>query len=135
MTGRDVIVRRDVEVPMSDGVLLRADLWLPASGGPVPVLLQRLPYDKSSSFMAQHIIGLEILRAVDAGFAVVVQDTRGRFASDGDFEPFRHETADGRDTVAWVRDQDFCDGNVFMYGASYIGATQLLASWASCCSG
>lgn len=126
---RDVFqLRRDVEVPMSDGVVLRADLWLPADGDPCPVLLQRLPYDKSSSFMAQHIVGLEIPRALDSGFAVVVQDTRGRFASDGDFSPFVREAADGRDTIAWLRDQDFCSGDVFMYGASYIGATQLLAA-------
>src|SRR5262249_53751408 len=86
------------------------------------------PYDKSSSFMAQHIVGLEIVRALDAGFAVVVQDTRGRFASEGEFDPFVHEAADGRDTIAWVREQDFCGGDVFMYGASYFAATQMLAA-------
>ncbi|GAA2214231.1 CocE/NonD family hydrolase [Nonomuraea monospora] len=131
MSAATYTVRRDADVPMSDGVLLRADIWLPDRDGPVPVLLERMPYDKSSSFMAQHIVGLEIVRALDAGFAVVVQDTRGRYASEGDFDPFTHEAADGADTIAWLLEQDFCDGQVFMYGASYIGATQLLAASAA----
>ncbi|MBD2898402.1 Cocaine esterase [Actinomadura sp. RB99] len=82
-----------------------------------------MPYDRSSSFMAQHIIGLEIVCALDAGFAVVVQDTRGRYTSEGAFTPFAHEADDGRDTIAWLLEQDFCDGSVFTYGASYVGAT------------
>jgi predicted acyl esterase len=57
-------------------VRLRADVWLPDTRAAVPVFLQRMPYDKSSSYMSQHIVGLEIPRARDAGFAVVVQDTR-----------------------------------------------------------
>ena len=127
-TTRTYAPRRDVAIPMTDGVRLRADVWLPDIRDAVPVLLQRMPYDKSSSSMSQHIVGLEIPRALDAGFAVVVQDTRGRYASDGDFDAFVHEAADGRDTIAWLLEQDFCDGDVFMYGASYIGATQLLAA-------
>ncbi|GAA0234229.1 CocE/NonD family hydrolase [Actinomadura nitritigenes] len=128
MNERAYTLRRDVDVPMRDGVNLCTDIWLPEGDGPFPVLLQRMPYDKSSSFMAQHIIGLEIVRALDAGFAVVVQDTRGRYASEGVFIPFAYEADDGRDTIAWLLEQDFCDGGVFMYGASYIGATQLLAA-------
>ncbi|MGA5757745.1 CocE/NonD family hydrolase [Nonomuraea bangladeshensis] len=126
-----VRVERGVAVPMRDGTVLRADVWHPAEGGPWPTLLQRLPYDKSSSFMAQHIVGLEPLQAVEAGFAVVVQDTRGRYSSGGGFNPYLDETEDGLDTIAWVRTQPFCDGQVGMYGASYIGATQLLAARAA----
>ncbi|GAA5049898.1 hypothetical protein HNP84_004181 [Thermocatellispora tengchongensis] len=129
--GASVRVERGVEVPMRDGTVLRADVWRPAEGGPWPALLQRLPYDKSSSFMAQHIVGLEPLPAVERGFAVVIQDTRGRYSSDGVFNPYFDETEDGLDTIAWVRAQPFCDGRVGMYGASYIGATQLLAARAA----
>lgn len=121
-------IRRDVQVAMSDGVTLRADVYVPTTPDPVPTLLQRLPYDKSASLMAQHIVGLEVVRALDAGFAVVIQDTRGRYSSDGEFDAFVHEARDGADTIAWVRDQAFSDGQVFMYGASYIGATQLLVA-------
>lgn len=124
-------VERGVPVPMRDGTVLRADVWRPATGGPWPVLLQRLPYDKSSSFMAQHIVGLEPLEAVAAGFAVVIQDTRGRYSSEGVFDPYVNETEDGLDTLAWIRRQPFCDGHIGMYGASYIGATQLLAARAA----
>lgn len=121
-------LERGVAISMRDGVVLRADVLTPGGAGPWPTLLQRLPYDRSSSFQAQHIAGLEAVRAVDAGFAVVIQDTRGRFASGGGFTPFVHEAADGEDTIAWLREQPFCDGTVGMYGASYVGATQLLAA-------
>lgn len=121
-------LHRAVPVPMRDGTTLRADVWLPDSSGRWPVLLERTPYDRSSSFMSQHVVGLEALRALDAGFAVVIQDTRGRFGSEGTFDPFTHEADDGEDTVAWVRRQGFSDGRVAMFGASYIGATQMLAA-------
>lgn len=119
---------RGVAIPMRDGVALSADVWTPEGEGPWPTLLQRLPYDRSNSFQAQHIAALEVVRAVDAGFAVVLQDTRGRYASGGSFAPFVHEAPDGEDTIAWLREQPFCDGTVGMYGASYNGATQLLAA-------
>lgn len=126
--GREFRLRRGVPVPMRDGTVLRADVWLPDSGAPWPTLLQRLPYDKGSSFMTQHIVGLEAHRAAERGFAVVIQDTRGRFTSEGDFAPFVHEADDGVDTIQWIRRQEFSDGDVAMYGASYIGATQMLAA-------
>ncbi len=122
---------RNVAVEMADGTVLATDVWLPDETPPPggrPALLQRLPYDKSSSFMAQHVIGMEIPLALDAGFAVVVQDTRGRYCSGGRFDPFVHEARDGADTIAWIRAQPWSDGRVAMYGASYIGATQLLAA-------
>jgi putative CocE/NonD family hydrolase len=121
-------VERNVAVPMRDGTVLRADVWRPVGEGRHPTLLQRLPYDKSSSFITVHQAGLEPLRAVGAGFAVVVQDVRGSYESDGGFEPFAHEAEDGADTIAWIAEQPFSDGQVCMYGASYVGATQLLAA-------
>lgn len=119
-------LRRHVKVPMSDGTELAADVYLPEGDGPFPALLQRTPYDRTDPFGTQYIVGLTIARALDAGFAVVVQDTRGRYASGGDFDPFVHEPQDGADTVAWIRCQPFSDGRVATYGASYVGATQML---------
>ncbi|QNN53931.1 CocE/NonD family hydrolase [Nocardioides mesophilus] len=126
MAATELTLRRNAEMRLPSGEILRADIWIPAGEGPFPTLLQRLPYDKSSSFMTQSAVGMEIVRALDLGFAVVVQDTRGRFTSEGDFEPFAHEAADGAAAVSWVRDQDFSNGQVCTYGASYIGATQML---------
>ena len=83
---------------MRDGITSATDLYIPEGDGPFPVLLDRTPYDKSS-FQSQHVAGLEFVRALDAGFAVVVQDTRGRWASDGEFTPFVAEPSDGLDTV------------------------------------
>ena len=68
------------------------------------------------------------MAALRRGYAVVVQDTRGRFASEGRFDPFADEGRDGADTVAWLRGQRFCDSRVAMFGASYVGATQVLAA-------
>jgi putative CocE/NonD family hydrolase len=121
-------VERNVPVPMRDGTVLRADVWRPAGEGRHPTLLQRLPYNKADAFITGHLFGLEPLRAVGAGFAVVLQDTRGRYASEGTFEPFARESDDGADTIAWIADQPFSDGDVCMYGSSYVGATQLLAA-------
>ena len=117
-----------VEVPMRDGTILRADIWLPALSGAWPVLLQRTPYRKEDAFGTQHISGLEFRDALRRGYAIVVQDTRGRYGSDGLFVPFSHEAEDGVDTVAWLCDQDFCNGQVTMFGGSYVGATQVLAA-------
>lgn len=121
-----VAIERDVPVPLPDGTTLRADVWRPADGRPAPVLLQRTPYDKAFALVVQ--TGLDPARAVAAGYAVVVQDVRGRYASEGTFEPLVHEAADGAATVAWAAAQPFCDGRVAMYGGSYVGATQLLAA-------
>lgn len=122
----DHIIRRQVPVGMRDGVQLATDVWLPAEGGPFPTLLQRTPYGRGFASGTQTNAGMENLRALEAGFAVVIQDTRGRFDSEGDFEPFAHEADDGVDALAWIRDQPFSDGRVATYGASYVGVTQLL---------
>jgi putative CocE/NonD family hydrolase len=123
-----VVVERDVEVPMRDGTVLRADVWRSARGEPAPVLLQRSPYGKNLGEISIVHAGLDPLQAVEAGYAVVFQDTRGRCASDGEFTPFAHEADDGADTLAWLAEQPFSNGRTGMYGGSYFGATQLLAA-------
>jgi uncharacterized protein len=122
---------RDVPVPMRDGTVLRADVWIPDRAERVPVLLERMPYDKSISAITTVEAGLDPLRALDAGYAVVVQDTRGRFTSDGIFDPYVNEVRDGVDTIQWCADLPFSNGRVGMFGASYFGATQLLAATAA----
>ena len=118
-----LIIDRDVPVEMRDGTVLGADVYRPESDAPWPVLLQRTPYDKNSPSML-----LNPIRAASAGYAVVIQDVRGRFASDGDFYTFRHEPDDGYDTIAWAAAQPWSTGKVGMFGLSYVGATQWLAA-------
>lgn len=120
-----VTVDFDVAAPMRDGTLLRANVYRPAGEGRWPVLLTRLPYGKD------YALGSSILDPVQAarrGYAVIVQDTRGRFRSEGDFYPYRAEAEDGFDSVAWAAGLPFSDGRVGMYGASYFGQTQWLAA-------
>jgi hypothetical protein len=123
-----VIVERDVWIPMRDGIRLQADVWRPATSGRFPALLQRTPYNRADSFAVVVNAGIEPLRAVAADYVVVIQDTRGRFASEGTFTPFFDEGDDGVDTVEWLAAQPYCNGSVGMYGASYYAATQLLAA-------
>jgi uncharacterized protein len=119
-------VDRDVAVELRDGTVTYADVYRPAEDGKYPVILQRTPYDKSLIPLA--LPQIDMLRAVGRGFAVVIQDTRGRHTSEGDFKPFHQEMNDGYDSVEWCGTQSWSDGNVGMIGASYIGAVQWLAA-------
>ena len=114
----------DVAVTMRDGVVLRADVWRPQGAGPFPVLVYRTPYGKSAAQSDYTTFG----KAVARGYAVVMQDVRGRFASDGDFEPYRHEGRDGYDTIEWAARQQWSNGSVGTFGLSYPGAVQWLAA-------
>jgi hypothetical protein len=125
VTDLRVIVERDVEARMRDGVVLRADVYRPASGGPHPVILMRLPYEKESALA---MVYDHPMRYASKGYIVVIQDVRGRWRSDGDWYPFVHEIDDGADTLAWARSLPGATGRVGMYGASYPGATQLQAA-------
>jgi putative CocE/NonD family hydrolase len=112
-------------VPMRDGTRLATDVYSPALAPPLPTLLLRSPYGKRT---AVTLVMFRLERALDRGYHVVVQDTRGRFASEGRFKPFRPDIEDGYDTIEWIRRQPFSDGNVVMAGSSYLGATQWLAA-------
>ncbi|MEU6148515.1 CocE/NonD family hydrolase [Actinosynnema sp. NPDC047251] len=116
-------VDRAVAVPLRDGVVLRADVYRPV-GQRCPALIFRTPYDRTGLGM----YGTFALRAASAGYAVVMQDTRGRGASDGTFTPFVHEQEDGYDTIDWVVSQPWCNGEVGMFGGSYDGVTQWQAA-------
>ncbi len=105
---------------MRDGVVLAADLISLDDEVPRPTLLIRSPYSRAASRAAEDPVSL-----ARQGFAVVIQDVRGRFDSEGHFEPFLQEGADGADTVQWCAAQPWCDGRVASWGSSYLGATQL----------
>ena len=111
---------------MRDGTITYADVYRPARRGRVPVILQRTPYDRTRVDPA--LSQINPLRAVDRGYAVVVQDCRGRYASEGVFHPFHQELADGYDSVEWCASQSWANGDVGMIGASYAGAVQWLAA-------
>lgn len=116
-----VIIRQNVPVHMRDGVTLRADVYRPDAPGKFPVLLERTPYNKAGEVETA---------AKDAaqGYVVVIQDCRGRYASAGEWYPFKHESDDGYDTVEWAAALPHSDGRVGMFGGSYVGATQMLAA-------
>ena len=124
----DLRVQKDLQGPMRDGVHLATDVYRPAGDGPHPTIVSRLPYDKELPVVN---FSFDTMRAARSGYAVVVQDTRGRYGSEGTFTPFAHEAADGADTIAWAAAQPWSTGEVGMVGGSYFGATQWLAATAA----
>jgi hypothetical protein len=124
-----MILESDVAVPMRDGVALRADIYRPDGGGPLPAVLGRTPYDRTFGPTPPSILDPD--RAVEAGIALVCMDVRGQHGSEGEFYPFRAEGADGFDSVEWVAAQPWCSGAVAMAGRSYSAATQWLAAGAA----
>jgi uncharacterized protein len=125
MIVRAVSVERDVPMLARDGVTLRSDVWRPAAGGRLPVLLVRTPYDKAQ---ASTINYAHPAWYAAQGYIVALQDVRGRWGSDGEFTPFEHERLDGHDAIEWAASLPGSNGRVGMYGGSYVGATQLLAA-------
>jgi putative CocE/NonD family hydrolase len=108
-----------VEVPMRDGVLLRADHYAPLTHSPAGTLLVRGPYGRAFPF------SLMFARLYAArGYHVVFQSARGTFGSGGVFEPMVNEAADGADTVVWLREQPWFTGRFATIGLSYLGFTQ-----------
>ncbi|MGH9545660.1 MAG: CocE/NonD family hydrolase [Terriglobales bacterium] len=120
----DFVVEKDVAVPMRDGVTLRADLLRPRGPGAFPVLVYRTPYGKEPALKEY----TTFRHAVERGYAVVVQDVRGRYASDGEFRPYQNEGRDGYDTIEWAARQPWSNGAVGTFGLSYPGAVQWLAA-------
>ena len=123
MRQRAVRVERDVPMETRDGVVLRSDVCRPDDDLQYPVLLGRTPYGKSSWGG-----WLDPLRTAAEGYAVVVNDMRGGFASEGEFRPFFHDIDDGYDVVEWCARQPWSNGRVGMFGSSAPGFMQLLAA-------
>jgi putative CocE/NonD family hydrolase len=120
----DFPVEKDVSVVMRDGVMLRADVLRPSSEGRLPVLVYRTPYGKEDAPKEY----TTFRQAVERGYAVVVQDVRGRYASSGEFRPYENEGRDGYDTIEWAARQPWSNGVVGTFGLSYPGAVQWLAA-------
>jgi putative CocE/NonD family hydrolase len=120
-TAPEIVVERGVIMTTRDGVKLRADIYRPAGEGSYPVLLTRTPYDKNGEAETAR-------KAAARGYLVVAQDVRGRYTSEGEWYPFKHETEDGFDTVEWAAALPHSNGKVGMFGGSYVGATQMLAA-------
>lgn len=120
-----IVIDRNVPVTVRDGTRLMADVYRPKSAGAFPVLLERTPYDKTAS--SETRLGAGEFYA-SRGYAAVFQDVRGRWASEGEFYPFRDDGAglnrDGCDTVEWCAAQPWSNGKVGTIGGSYSGATQ-----------
>jgi uncharacterized protein len=124
---RAILIDKNLMVPMRDGVRLATDVYRLQGATPAPVLLTRTPYDKERTLGGGAGVAFDILRAVQAGYAVVIQDVRGRFASEGEFTPYFQEGRDGADTIAWAAAQPWSRGVVGGFGGSYLGCTQWLA--------
>jgi predicted acyl esterase len=111
-----------VRIPMRDGVNLSANIFRPLATGRWPVLLVRTPYDKGS------VLTPHFRAFVEHGFALVVQDVRGRYESEGLFRPLVQEGPDGEDTLNWIGHEAWCDGKIGMFGGSYSGIAQWQAA-------
>lgn len=120
-----VTLEQNVPVPMRDGVILRADVYRPAADGKWPILLLRIPYNKIA---AQGYVYANPVWYARHGYVVVVQDTRGRYESEGEFAPLLTEAMDGADTVEWCARLPGTTGQVGTFGFSYSGINQLLAA-------
>jgi len=120
----DFVMEKDLAVPMRDGVTLRADVLRPRGAGASPVLVYRTPYGKESA-LGEYTT---FRHAVEHGYAVVVQDVRGRYASGGEFRPYENEGRDGYDTIEWAARQPWSNGAIGTFGLSYPGAVQWLAA-------
>lgn len=118
-----VIVEKDLPLRTRDGVTLYADVYRPDAPGRFPVLVVRTPYDKS-----QNLALTEKDYFPPRGYVVVVQDTRGRFRSEGEFYPFIYEAQDGYDTIEWAAALPWSDGHVGTVGQSYLGLVQYFAA-------
>ncbi|MBX3071047.1 MAG: CocE/NonD family hydrolase [Thermomicrobiales bacterium] len=116
-----VRIQHDLPIPMSDGVNLSADLYLPPDGTTFPTALCRTIYDNQQDRYVDWAVEF-----ASNGYAVVLQDCRGRYDSEGVWEPYVCEARDGYDTQQWIGQQPWCDGNIGMFGISYVGFTQVL---------
>jgi len=117
----NIRVQRDVAIEMPDDVVLSHDVYLPDTESPHPVILIRTPYQKEGAEVFGEFFA-------DRGYAVVVQDVRGKYSSEGVFIPFHNERKDGLATLDWISLQDWCDGNIGAWGSSYIGFAGLILS-------
>jgi putative CocE/NonD family hydrolase len=125
-------LRRNVAVPMADGVVLMADHYYPRAPGRFPAIIVRTTYGRGSEVLPVlgRFFGLLYQLFAERGYHVIVQTTRGRFDSGGAAEHFFDAAPDGQATIAWAAAQPWCDGQVAMWGPSYLGYVQWAAAGA-----
>jgi len=121
---RELVVRRDLRVPMPDGAVLLADHWAPRSGAEgLPTAVIRTPYGRRGPF------GTILARPLaERGYQVLIQSVRGGFGSGGTFDPLIQERADGLATLDWVTGQPWFGDAMVLYGLSYLGYVQWAAA-------
>ena len=119
------IIKTTASMQTRDGVRLDADIYRPDTTEKLPILLMRQPYGRE---IASTVVYAHPRWYAAKGYIVVIQDVRGRGTSEGKFDLFTHEVADGCDTIAWVSELPRSNGKVGMYGFSYQGMTQLYAA-------
>jgi uncharacterized protein len=119
----EIRVLRYQAVPMRDGVKLFADVYLPRAAGRYPTLVVRTPYGVQRDGVHE-----TMMKFAQRGYAVVMNDTRGRYESEGRWEPFRNEGKDGYDTIEWAARQPWSNGRVATQGGSYLGHVQWAAA-------
>ncbi|MEN8157163.1 MAG: CocE/NonD family hydrolase [Bacteroidota bacterium] len=118
---RKPLSKETVYITVEDSIELGTDLYIPEGKGPFPTILVRMPYNINGigAFGEKIVTGF-----LENGWAAVLQDTRGKFTSGGEYHPFRHERPDGLATVEWIRNQPWCNGKIAGWGGSYVGYTQ-----------
>jgi len=120
-----VRVLLDQGCPAADGVRLSTDVYLPDAAGAWPSLLIRTPYNNNDP-----VKKIPLAREfAAAGYAVAIQDVRGRYDSDGVWQPFFHEREDGLAAQAWLAAQPYCNGRIALYGRSYEGYCVWMAAF------
>lgn len=112
-------INENIMVPMHDGVKLATDIYRPNLNKKYPVIILRTPYDKSGNV---HPYKQMALLFASQGYVFVVQDVRGRYLSEGIYEPYQNEGLDGYSTVEWAGQAEWSNGNVALYGFSYLGS-------------
>lgn len=117
----EVAVDKGVRIPMRDKITLSADIYRPDAPGKFPVILVRTPYKKEMNELQAKFFARR-------GYVFAVEDCRGRFSSEGTWNPFFDEPADGYDTIEWLAGQTWSDGKVGMIGGSYVGWVQWWAA-------
>lgn len=126
MKANSIKIIYDIPVKMRDGVTLFGNLYRPADNLKYPAVLNRTPYNKNNDWLfTGYLQGLELVRQ---GYNVFIQDIRGTHMSEGEYSIVGNEVNDGFDTVKWMADQEWCDGNIGMAGESAHGYTQLSAA-------
>lgn len=122
----DVRIERNIMVPMRDGTRLSADLHFPVgASGKLPAILIRTPYDKRHMRGIGPMWGYAERIFAEHGYVVVVQDTRGRYASEGAFTVSGGDVEDTHDTINWIAQQPWSSGKVGTHGCSYLGEIQI----------